>query len=345
MDEREKKQEETVAETSSMPQPEVVTEQEETPQPEVVAGQAETSQSETVAEQIEIPQPEVVTEQTETLQSKIIQQPQVVAGTEDNPRKLGRNSRREKVLELEREAKRQSELEETRTKRIHQEQEYIDKMIVSVEASMKSSAEGRRYNAEFEEKIRRQVYQMHGISEDKLTGMERYRAAYYQGAAFALFFLSVVLVVLCGVLHGFRSEVTLFMAFFTAIEGTLLTNGKKESAPLEVIIRVLYLLLFPSMLVIFVCYELGFPEYELLCPVFTVVGLIVLLLGAVSYFLYDPYRQDRRDRRKAESYLKDMERAASKEVQLKEKAEEKLRKKQERQARKEEKKRQKLNKN
>lgn len=253
-----------------------------------------------------------------------------------------KNPRMEKVLELKREAERESELEEIRTKRIHKEQEYIDHMIVSVEANMKNSAEGRQYNEAFEQKIREQVYKMHGISEDKRNGMERYRAAYYQGAAFALFFLSVLLVVLCGVLHGFASEVSLFMAFFTAIEGTLLTNGKKCVAVFEMVIRILYLLLFPAMMVVFVCYELGFPEYEILCPIFAVAGLIILCIGSISYFVYDPYRQDRKDRRRAESYLKDMERAAQKDVELREKALAKLRKKQERAVKKEERKKQKL---
>ena len=251
-----------------------------------------------------------------------------------------KNPRMEKVLELKREAERQSELEEIRTKRIHKEQEYIDHMIVSVEANMKNSEEGRQYNEEFERKIREQVYKMHGISEDKRNGMERYRAAYYQGAAFALFFLSVLLVVLCGILHGFASEVCLFMAFFTAIEGTLLTNGKKCVALFDTVIRVLYLLLFPAMMVIFVCYELGFKEYGLLCPIFTAAGLIILCIG--SYFAYDPYRQDRKDRRRAENYLRDMERAAQKDVELREKALAKLRKKQEKAAKKEERRKQKL---
>ncbi len=50
-----------------------------------------------------------------------------------------------------------------------------------------------------------------------------------------------------------------------------------------------YLLLFPVMLVTFTCYELGFEEYALLVPVFAVAGVVVLMIGALSYFLYDPY--------------------------------------------------------
>lgn len=81
-----------------------------------------------------------------------------------------------------------------------------------------------------------------------------------------------------------------------------------------------YLLLFPVMLVTFTCYELGFEEYALLVPVFAVAGVVVLMIGALSYFLYDPYRMDRRNRKKANRYIVEIEKAALKEVRLKERA-------------------------
>ena len=114
-----------------------------------------------------------------------------------------------------------------RSKRIRQEQEYIDRMLLSVEENLKNTKEEQRINEEFEEHIRREVYRMHGISEDKLQGMTERKTAWYQGAAFALFFLSLVMIALCGILHGFGSEICIFMAFYTAIEGTLLSNGRK----------------------------------------------------------------------------------------------------------------------
>ena len=49
--------------------------------------------------------------------------------------------------------------------------------------------------------------------------MTEYRNAWYQGTAFAMFFLSLVLIAICGILHGFGSEICIFMAFYTAIEG------------------------------------------------------------------------------------------------------------------------------
>lgn len=247
-----------------------------------------------------------------------------------------KNPRIGKVMRLEEEAKRQSEIEKLRSRRIRQEQEYIDRMSLAVENHLRNTKEEQQYNEQFEERIRTEVYRMHGISEDKLQGMTEYRNAWYQGTAFAMFFLSLVLIAICGVLHGFGSEICIFMAFYTAIEGALLSNGRKQSLFFAVLTKGVYLLLFPVMLVTFTCYELGFEKYALLVPVFTVAGVVVLMIGALSYFLYDPYRMDRRNRKKANRYIVEIEKAALKEVRLKEKAFAKQEKKQAKLTRKEE---------
>ena len=231
-----------------------------------------------------------------------------------------KNPRIGKVMRLEEEVQRQSEIEKLRSRRIRQEQEYIDRMSLSVENHLRNTKEEQRYNEQFEERIRTEVYRMHGISEDKLQGMTEYRNAWYQGTAFAMFFLSLVLIAICGILHGFGSEICIFMAFYTAIEGALLSNGRKQSLFFTVLTKGVYLLLFPVMLVTFTCYELGFEEYALLVPVFAVAGVVVLMIGALSYFLYDPYRMDRRNRKKANRYIVEIEKAALKEVRLKERA-------------------------
>ena len=242
-----------------------------------------------------------------------------------------KNPRIGKVMRLEEEVQRQSEIEKLRSRRIRQEQEYIDRMSLSVENHLRNTKEEQRYNEQFEE-----VYRMHGISEDKLQGMTEYRNAWYQGTAFAMFFLSLVLIAICGILHGFGSEICIFMAFYTAIEGVLLSNGRKQSLFFTVLTKGVYLLLFPVMLVTFTCYELGFEEYALLVPVFAVAGVVVLMIGALSYFLYDPYRMDRRNRKKANRYIVEIEKAALKEVRLKERAFAKQEKKQAKFTRKEE---------
>ena len=74
------------------------------------------------------------------------------------------------------------------------------------------------------------------------------------------------------------------------------------------------------MLIVFVCFELGFTEYGIVVPVLTIAGVVILVLGAVSYFVYDPYRLDRKNHKKADRYIRDIEKAAVKEVELEEKA-------------------------
>ena len=240
-----------------------------------------------------------------------------------------KNSKINKVMKLQQEIQRQNDLEKLRERRIMQQQEYIDKLLHSVEATMKSTETERQFNEQFEEQVRGQIYQMHGISRDKLEGMQEARRAWYQGAAFSLFFLSLVLFGISGILDGFGSGLNLFIAFYTAIEGTLLTNERKQNAGLNIVVKVLYLLLFPVMLGMFVCAQLGYPEYELCLPYFTTGGVLVLILGAVSYFIYDPYRLDRKSRRKADKYILSMEKAALKDIQLQDKAAKKAARQQE----------------
>ncbi len=248
------------------------------------------------------------------------------------------NPRTGRVFRLQEELEREAGFERQRGRRLRQQQEYIDRISLSADGSLRSRKEEQQNNEASEARIRMEIYRMHGISEDKLEGMAEYRNAWYQGAAFSLFFLSLVLFALCGFLHGFGSEICMFMAFYTAAEGALLSGTGRQDTAYEMLVRVLYLLLFPVMLMIFVCYELGFEEYRLLVPVLTVAGAVILLLGTAPYFLRDPYRQARRSRRKAEGYLREMEKVAGKELRLREKAVDRLEKKKEKQAAKAEKK-------
>lgn len=302
------------------------------------AGQANTTERTAVTETVDA-SVEPVQEQVEACDTACVK----IADMEPDFSDIEvKNPRIGKVMKLEEEAKRQSEIEKLRARRIRQEQEYIDQMSLSVENHLRATKEEQQYNEQFEERIRTEIYRMHGISEDKLQGMTEYRNAWYQGTAFALFFLSIVLIAICGVLHGFGSEICIFMAFYTAIEGALLSNGRKQSLFFTVLTKGVYLLLFPVMLVTFTCYELGFEEYALLVPVFTVAGVVVLMIGALSYFLYDPYRVDRRNRKKANRYIVEIEKAALKEVRLKEKAFAKQEKKQAKLTQKQEKRQEKL---
>ncbi len=125
---------------------------------------------------------------------------------------------------------------------------------------------------------------MHGISEDKLQGMEERRNAWYQGLRLRCF-LSLILVAVCGVLHGFGSELFVFLwHFIRQSRAHFFQMAGNRQRFFEVLIKVLYLLLYPVMLTVFVCYELKFKEYDILVPIFVIAGVVVLILGAVSYF-------------------------------------------------------------
>jgi hypothetical protein len=246
-----------------------------------------------------------------------------------------KNPKSERVLRLEKEIRSRHGEEVFRNKRLQIEQDYVSKMLESIEKSLKNEKDAQRQNDLFEERIRTDVYRMHGLSEDKLQGMSERRIAWIQGTAFALFFLSCVMVILCGALHGFGDSLTLFAAFFTAIEGTLLTNGKRRFKVVSGLIGFLYLILFPIILFMFVCREESFAQYDFLLSVFSIAGLAILVAGSVSYFMYNPYQEDARALKQANRYLKKMEKAASSDVRLREKTLEKEKKQEEKEAEKE----------
>jgi hypothetical protein len=248
-----------------------------------------------------------------------------------------KNPKSEKVLRLEKEIRSRHGQEVLRNKRLQVEQDYVAQMLESVEKSLKSEQEIERQNDLFENRIKSDVYRMHGLSEDKLQGMSERKIAWIQGSAFALFFLSCVMVLLCGAVHGFDDPLTLFAAFYTAIEGTLLTNGKRKARLVSGFTGILYLLLFPIILVMFVTRELGYDQYEFLISVFAIVGLAILVAGSVSYFLYNPYQEERYALKQANRYIKKMEKAASSDVKMREKEIERQKKQQEKEAEKEKK--------
>ena len=208
----------------------------------------------------------------------------------------------------------QREAEDALFEQIRREQDALNRLNQSIEKNMERTKEARKYNREFQEHMDAQVYAMYGITEDKLQGIQEYRNAYYRGCAFSLFLLSVVLVALCGLLHGFQSQICLFMIAFSGIEGTLLAQEKKRGKILDTLCKLLYLLMFPLMMVVFICFELGYQEYDLILPWLSVFGICVLVFGTAAYFCYNPYRKEKKKAGEARDTLREIERAVQKEV-------------------------------
>jgi len=233
--------------------------------------------------------------------------------------------------------KKRKEAEDALLLKLIEEQRVIDSLQEEIRENLEQTEESSKYNQELKENINTQIYALHGISKDKLEGMREYRNAYYRGCACAMFFLSAALVVFSGALHGFQSEICMFLLSFTGMEGALLAQEKKRLRVLDFLFRLLYLLIFPVMLAMFVCYELKYPEYEWVLPYMAMAAAGILILAALSYFLYNPYRGAGKKARDARDHIEDIEKSARKEVRKNKRSLKRELKKQNRRIKKEEK--------
>ena len=227
---------------------------------------------------------------------------------------LGESLRVQKSEWIKEQIRRKREAEDLILEQMIQEQRVIDRMNQDINENLDRTKESRKFNQDFQEKLNSQIYEMNGITEDKLQGMHEYKNAYYRGCAFSLFLLSVVMIAICGILHGFDSQICLFMIACTGVEGALLAQAKGRRSFIGILSKLLYLLIFPVMMVIFVCFELQYPEYELFLPYCAMGAVVVLIVGTAAYFLYDPYRQDKKRLRSAKDYITEVEKIAKKEV-------------------------------
>lgn len=220
----------------------------------------------------------------------------------------------QKTEYIRQQMRKRQEREDALMVQLLQEQRIIDGLQEKINENLVQTEESGKYNKEFRENMNAQIYALHGVSEDKLEGMREYKNAYYQGSAFSLFLLSAALIILCGILHGFQSEICIFMLAYTGIEGALLAQEHKRWKPVGWLCKLLYLFMFPIMMIIFVCYELEYPEYGIFMRYATIAGIGILILATISYFLYNPYRSVRKNVRNAKDHIEDIEKAAKKEV-------------------------------
>ena len=205
---------------------------------------------------------------------------------ESEIKELRESLRLRKSTYMKQQVEKQRAAEDLLTDQIMAEQKILDEILDSIDDNIERTEESRKYNKEVQDEINARIYAMHGITEDKMQGMRESKNAYYRGCAFSLFLLSVVLILLCGFLHGFSAEITLFMLAYTGLEGALLSKDEKRSRWLAILCRVLYLFIFPAMMVMFVCYELGYPEYEQFLPYMQSVSVVPVGLTKFRDGLY-----------------------------------------------------------
>ena len=207
-------------------------------------------------------------------------------------------------------------MEDALMENLKQEQSVIDSFRDQINDGLIQTEELSRYNQEFSENMTEQIYLLHGISKDKLEGMQECKNAFRRGYSIILFLLSTALVILCGALYGFQSEICLLMLAVTGIEGAMLAQDRSlDHYPiLRLINRVLFPLLFPLMMTMFICFEMNFAPYGLLLPYIAMAGIVILFLSAVPYFIYDPYKGMGKQMRDAKAEIKVVEKVAKKEI-------------------------------
>lgn len=222
---------------------------------------------------------------------------------------------------------RRREKEDELMTQLLQEQNVIDTFRDQISDGLRQTDELSRYNLELKENMTEQIYSLHGISMDKLEGMHEYKNAIRRGCNTILFLLSVSLTVVCGVLYGFQSELCLLMLACIGVEGAILAIDRSDYPVISFLCRILYILIFPAMLGLFICYELKMPVYELILPYASIAGIIILVIAALPYFLYNPYRSIKKSLRDAKAQMKEVEKTARKEVDKNQKIREKEEKK------------------
>ncbi|MDD2971694.1 MAG: hypothetical protein PHE02_06135 [Lachnospiraceae bacterium] len=226
---------------------------------------------------------------------------------------LGDNTRVQKIQWIKKQMEKQRESENQFLERLLEEEKVIQNLNASIEEGMEQTVERRRYNQEFKSDMERQIYELNGISLDTLQGMEERKKAYYNGFTFCAFLLSMALIVVSGALHGFQSQVSLYMLAGTALEAALLTQDKRGKV-MNGLCGFLHLFILPMMFILFLCYELKFAEYDLLLPIFSMINIVLLLISTLSGFFYNPYRKEKKKAADARDRIRDIEKIAGKEV-------------------------------
>ncbi|MBD5494246.1 MAG: hypothetical protein HDR12_07695, partial [Lachnospiraceae bacterium] len=148
----------------------------------------------------------------------------------------------QKTAYIKQQMERQRAAEDARLEYLMKEQEVIDGLRETIDDSMWQTEDVRKYNREFQEQMNMQIYEAHGITADKLTGMKEYKNALYRGAATVMFLLSLAMTILCGALFGFNEDVCILMFAYSAMEGTLLFRKEKQFPVLDIICRTFYML-------------------------------------------------------------------------------------------------------
>lgn len=241
----------------------------------------------------------------------------------------------QKAAWIREEIEKRREQEDQLLQQIFQEQQMLQELDEDMDKNMSHAREGRRYREDMKARVDDRVYEMHDLSKDKRQGMQEYNYAYRRGYALGMFFFSLCLCVFSAYLHSITSQICLVLLFFTGVQAAILVHQRQNFVLWRWVCNVFSIVIFPGMLVLFIGYELKKAYYKVALPYCIWAGLILLAVTTASYFLYDPYRSDRRRIGDAKSMIRSLERSARKQVKKNQKQQAKEEQRQDRQQKKE----------
>ena len=208
----------------------------------------------------------------------------------------------------------QREREDETWEKIMEEQKLITERMRSIDDDISRNRELERYHEGCLEDITDQVYSLHGVTTDKLEGMTRYKNAKFQGEATVVFAMSIMIAAVAAYAYGVTSQVCMFMLLCIGAEGALLSGPHKKRNLLGGIFRTLFfvpVILMAAEVISFKYYE---DYYEYVTMIGEAAAILLVVIGTATYFLYNPYRKDKKYVKEAQADLKELHKAARKSV-------------------------------
>lgn len=208
----------------------------------------------------------------------------------------------------------QREREDETWEKIMEEQKLITERMRSIDDDISRNRELERYHEGCLEDITDQVYSLHGVTTDKLEGMTRYKNAKFQGEATVVFVMSIMIAAVAAYAYGVTSQVCMFMLLCIGAEGALLSGPHKKRNLLGGIFRTLFfvpVILMAAEVISFKYYE---DYYEYVTMIGEAAAILLVVIGTATYFLYNPYRKDKKYVKEAQADLKELHKAARKSV-------------------------------
>lgn len=208
----------------------------------------------------------------------------------------------------------QREREDETWEKIMEEQKLITERMRSIDDDISRNRELERYHEGCLEDITDQVYSLHGVTTDKLEGMTRYKNAKFQGEATVVFAMSIMIAAIAAYAYGVTSQVCMFMLLCIGAEGALLSGPHKKRNLLGGIFRTLFfvpVILMAAEVISFKYYQ---NYYEYVTMIGEAAAILLVVIGTATYFLYNPYRKDKKYVKEAQADLKELHKAARKSV-------------------------------